>query len=217
MNASSFPSRLLLAGAAGLCLAGCLNLKPARSTARYFVLSPLPGPASAAPAPGTAAPRAIGVGPVQVPFHLLKSNLAVQKATNEVEYLEMAFWAERLDKGFQRVLAANLGTLLPTDRVRLSAWRSEDVAQEVYVTVEQYDVSAAGQGTLVAWWRILLPGGEKVLRTGQCRASRQGPPPGTDPQGAVATLSELAADLAREVAQAIRQADTPAAKPAGGQ
>ncbi len=209
MKTRSFTCRLLLAGAAGLCLAGCLNLKPARPSARYFVLSPLASPASPAPAPAGPAERAIGLGPLKLPAYLLKSNVAVRKSSHEIEYLENAFWAERVDQGLQRVLAADLTLLLPATQVRLSAWRREEVSQEVYVTVEQFDVDAAGQGVLVAWWRILSPGGEKVLQAGPCRVSRQGPPPGTDPQGATATLSELAAALARNVAQAIRPGAAP--------
>ena len=147
----------------------------------------------------------MGVGQVKLPAYLFDTSLAVRKGTNEIEYLPSALWAERLDTGFQRVLAANLATLLPTDQIRLSAWQSEDVAAEVYVTIEQFDVDASGRGVLVAWWRILSPGGEKTLKAGESRLARQGPPPDADPSGAVATLSELVADLSRQLAQALKE------------
>ena len=124
-------------------------------------------------------------------------------------------WAERLDTGIQRVLAANLATLLPTDQIRLSAWRSEDVAAEVYVTIEQFDVDSSGHGVLVAWWRILSPGGEKTLKAGESRLTRQGPSPDADPSGAVATLSDLVADLSRQLAQALKET-TSGPRPASG-
>jgi uncharacterized lipoprotein YmbA len=199
MNYPSLLLRSLLAGAACLCLSGCLNLKPAQSTARYFVLSPIPG----APAPA-ATPLAVGVGQVKLPSYLFKDSLAVRKGTNEVEYLEAAVWAEALNSGFQRVLAANLATLLATDQIRLSAWRREDVTLEVYVTVEQFDTDTSGRGVLVAWWRIMSPGGATLLKAGQFRASRQGAAPQAKPQGATATLSELLADLSRELAEAMK-------------
>jgi len=148
----------------------------------------------------------VGLGQVKLPAYLFNTSLAVRKGTNEVEYLESAIWAERLDAGFQRALAADLATVLPTDQVRLSAWRSEDVAAEVYVTLEQFDVDASGQGVLVAQWRVLSPGGEKVLKAGGSRLSRPGPPPDADASGAVATLSELVADLSRQLAQALKDA-----------
>ena len=182
---------------------GCSFLKPAQSTARHFVLSPLP---ATGPAPAASNALAVGVGQLKLPAYLFDTSLAVRKCSNEIEYLPSALWAERLDTGFQRVLAANLATLMPTDQVRLSAWRREDVAAEVYVTLEQFDVDASGHGVLIAQWRILLPGGEKVLKAGGSRLSRQGPPPDAGASGAVATLSELVADLSRQVAQALREA-----------
>jgi uncharacterized lipoprotein YmbA len=194
---------LLLAVAASVSLTGCLSfLKPAKSTARHFVLTSLP---VAEPAAATRGSVAVGMGPVKIATYLFNTSVAVRKGTNEIDYLPTSFWAERLDTGLQRVLAANLATLLPTDQIRLSAWQTADVSVEVYVAVEQFDVDARGQGTLVAWWRLLSPGGEKTLKAGQTRLTRQGPLPDADPAGAVATLSELAADLSRQLAQAVKE------------
>jgi len=190
-------------------LTGCSFLKPAKSTTRYYVLTPI-----AATQSGSGS-LAVGLGQVKLPPYLFNTSLAVSKGTNEVEYVDSALWAERLDAGFQRVLAANLAIVLPTEQVRMSAWRSEEVAAEVYVTIEQFDVDVSGQGVLIARWRILSPGGEKVLKPGGSRLSRQGPPPDAGASGAVATLSELVADLSRELAQALQQA-TSGQRPSSG-
>jgi uncharacterized lipoprotein YmbA len=199
----SMPVRLLLALALSLSLTGCFGfLKPAKPTARHFVLGALPAAGSTAVPSGAVA---LGVGPVKMAAYLFNTSMAVRKGTNEIEYLPATFWAERLDTGFQRVLAANLATLLPTDQIRISAWQNSDVSAEVYVAVEQFDVDARGQATIVAWWRVLSPGGEKTLKAGECRLTKQGPAPETDPSGAVAALSELAADLSRQVAQAVKE------------
>lgn len=200
MNAKSLSLLLTLAVCA--CLTGCSLLKPAKPTARYFVLTPLP-----AAGPGLAAPNnlAVGLGQVKLPAYLFETSLAVRKGTNEIEYLPSSLWAERLDTGFQRVLAANLAILLPTDRIHLSAWQKEAVAAEAYVTLEQFDVDASGRGVLVARWRIVSPGGEKTLKAGGSRLVREGPPPDNSTSGAVATLSELVADLSRQLAQALNE------------
>jgi uncharacterized lipoprotein YmbA len=198
------PIRFLLAGAACLSLCGCLDLKPVRSNARYFILSALPAPAAPA-----SAHLAVGVGQVKLPSYLFKDSLAVRQGTNEVEYLDYALWAEQLPAGFQRVLAADLAALLPTDQVRLTAWSPQDVSAGVYVTVERFDVDAAGHGTLAAWWRITSPNGEKLLKAGHFHAARQGPSPQRHPQGATATLSGLLADLSRELAKAIQDLANP--------
>jgi uncharacterized lipoprotein YmbA len=209
-GAGAVVTRFAALGAAlALCggLIGCGFLKPARPTARHYVLTPIAETGSVS-APTNSLP--IGLGRVKLPAYLFDTSLAVRKGTNEIEYLSSALWAERLDAGFQRVLAANLALVLPAQQVRLSAWRSDDVAAEVYVTVEQFDVDASGQGVLIAQWRILAPGGEKVLKAGGCRLVRKGPPPDVGASGAVATLSELVADLSRELVPALK-ASTPAA------
>ena len=203
-------ARLLLALATGLSLTGCFGfLKPAKSTARHFVLTSLPAAESTAKPRGSAA---VGMGPVKLAAYLFNTSFAVRNGTNEIVYLPSALWAERLDTGLQRVLAANLATLLPTDQIRLSAWQSAEVSAEVYVAIEQFDVDARGRGVLAAWWRILSPGGEKTLKAGESRLTRQGPPPDADPSGAVATLSELAAELSRQLAQAVKETTGPHAQ-----
>ena len=191
----------LLASAAYLCVPACISFKAAHDTARYFLLSPMAG---AGEAPASAPSLAIGVGKVKVPAYLLRNAVAVRQDTNEVKYLENALWAERLDNGLQRVIAEDLGRLLATDRMRLSSWRSEDVQLEVYVSIDRFDINANGQGEISAWWRILSPGGEKTLKTGQFHAARKGPAPSPDPRGTIATLSLLAEDLSREIAKAAR-------------
>jgi uncharacterized lipoprotein YmbA len=202
---------LFLALAACAGLTGCFGfLKPARDTAHRFVLTPLLAAGPVTVAPGA---PAVGVGQVKLPAYLFDTSLAVRSGTNEIQYLPFVLWAERLDTGVQRILAANLAVLLPTDKVRLSTWRSEDVAAEVYVTLEQFDVDTSGRAALVAWWRILSPGGEKTLKAGESRLTRQGPSPEADAAGAVATLSELVGDLSQQLAQTIRES-TPLARPA---
>jgi uncharacterized lipoprotein YmbA len=188
------------------CFTGCSFLKPAPDTARHFVLTPLP---AAGPATVASGALGVGVGQVKIPAYLLNSSLAVRNGSNEIDYSPSLLWAERLDAGIPRVLAANLGSLLPADQIRLPLWRSEDVAAEIYVAIEQFDVSTSGQAVLIAHWRILSPGGEKILRTGESRLSRQGPSPESNQSGAVATLSELIADLSHQLARALKET-TPA-------
>jgi uncharacterized lipoprotein YmbA len=185
--------------AAALCVtaAGCFS--PHTVATRHFILSPAPS--------ATAASSGIrvGVGVVKMPAYLTGNSLAVRKDAGEIIYLESALWAERLDNGFARVLAADLSAKIPTDQVRLGAWRADAVTVEVHVTVEQFDVNQAGQGTLVAWWRITAPGGAKVLKSGEARLTRAGKSPASDSQNIVTTLSELTAEFSGTLAQAIRE------------
>ena len=189
--------RSLAAAALGATVTGCFS--PHTVATRDFILTPAPATAAA-----TSDIR-LGVGVVKMPDYLLSNSLAVRKSAGEVGYLEGALWAERLDKGFARVLAADLSAMIPTDQVRLGAWQTDDVTLEVHVTVEQFDVEQGGTGTLVAWWRISAPGGAKVLKSGETRLTKAGKSPASDSQNIAATLSELTATFSQMLAETVRE------------
>ena len=195
----------LLALAISLALSGCSVLKPTHTIARRFVLTPIQSPEA-----GASSGIGVGIAQVKVPAYLANTSLAIRRGTNEIDYLPLVVWAERLDNGLQRVLAANLGALLPTDKVRMSSWRIDDISVEIYVTIQQFDVDAKGNAVFSAWWRILSPNGVKTLKSGETRLTRKGPAPDADPSGAVATLSELAGEFSRQLAQAIKESSAPA-------
>jgi uncharacterized lipoprotein YmbA len=189
-----------------LVLPGCL-LKPTTVKTHSYILTPISSSSSSSIQGSPHLP--IGVGLVKMPDYLLRTSMAVRKSGNEIDYLETSLWAERLDLSFQRALAANLATLVPTDEIRLSAWRSKEVALALYVNVDQFDVNAEGRGTLVAWWRITTPAGDKVLKSGETTLHRNGPAPQADAQALATTLSELTADFCKTLAQTIRELATP--------
>jgi uncharacterized lipoprotein YmbA len=193
---------LLLSGAA--CFSGCLNLKPAAPAPRYFVLSAVPEEGEISRRTGSEALQAVGVGPVKLPGYLARKSLAIRKGANEIEYLQSAHWAENLEQGFGRVFAADLAARLLGKQIR-RAWRSDEVALEIHITVERFDVDAAGQGALVAGYRILARGKGQVLKAEQFRAGRPGPRPESDPKGATATLSSLVDDLCGELAKVVEK------------
>jgi uncharacterized lipoprotein YmbA len=146
----------------------------------------------------------VGIHAVKMPGYLSGKSFAMRRANNEIIYLESSEWAERLDTSLQRALAADLARLIPTDQVLLTRWGAE-VAVEVDVNVDRFDVDSRGEGSLVAWWRLLSPGDEKVLASGRFSATRKGPPPDKDPLGASNLMSDLASDLAETLARAIKE------------
>lgn len=198
--------RLLAAAALCATVTGCFT--PHTVATRHFILTPTTETAAA-----TTGDIRLGVGVVKMPDYLLGNSLAVRRNAGEISYLEGALWAEQLDKGFARVLAADLSAMVPTDQVRLGAWRTEDVTLEVHVTVEQFDVDQGGTGTIVAWWRITEPGGVKVLKSGKTRLTQAGKSPADDSQNIVGTLSDLTATFSQMLAGSIREAASPSPMP----
>jgi uncharacterized lipoprotein YmbA len=204
MNISLFTLRAVALCAAGWCLAGCSLLNPPKGIAtRSFVLTPLSDEPSSVRSGATN--LIVGMRRVKTPEYLSTKTFAMRQGGNEIVYLEAAEWAEPLNMALERVLAADLGAFVPTDQVRLSLWPPEAVTVEVEVSVERFDVDSHGEGVLKAWWRVLSPGPDKVLASGRFSATRKGPPPNKDPQGAAASMSSLAADLAQTLAQAVKQ------------
>ncbi len=194
------PMRFLVPLMICACLTGCSFLKPAPDTSRQFLLTPLPATESANRTPG--ASRAVVIH-AKIPAYLFNSSLAVRKGANEIVYPVGTLWAERLDTAIPAVLTADLCALLPKDKIGMSVGPGDEPAAELGVSIEQFDVSSSGQAALVARWRILSAGGEDVLRSGESHLSRNGPAPDTDPSGAVGTLSDLIADLSRQLAEAL--------------
>jgi len=204
MNTTPALYRFAVLCVASFCAFGCSLIKPPKGvTPRSFVLTPISVPSPTARTESTN--LVVGIRPVKMPGYLSTKALTMRQRNNEIVYLESLDWAERLDTALQRVLAEDIGALIPTDQVRLSRWAPEAVAVEVDVNVERFDVDSQGKGVLTAWWRLLSPGDEKVIASGRFSASRKGPPPNTDPLGATALMSDLGADLAETLARAIKE------------
>lgn len=185
----------------GLLLGGCV-IKPARVPTRHFVLAPLPMPEQA---PVTARQSAVEVGFIKMPPYLLRDSMAVRKSPQEVDYLENALWAERLDQSFRQTLANNLSLLLTSDRTLCSVSALDRSVMRVSVNVGQFDVDTNGRGILLADWRITSADSANPVKRGQARFTRHGPSPCGNPKAIAETLGALVGDLSAELAQALRE------------
>ena len=165
-------SNQLLCTCLALTLAGgCLRPNRAVDPARSYVLSPLS--LKSTEAIGAGRDFGLGIAPVELPSYLLENRIVLRNGTSEVRYSENHRWAERLDKGLQRVLAENLAVLLDSDRVLLSAWRRRDVQAELHLAVQRFDCDDRGQVVVDARWRIAAPGGETTLLSRHSHIMRQ--------------------------------------------
>jgi uncharacterized lipoprotein YmbA len=222
MIESSFNSPLQNGGAARIQLSillslfmlftGCSYLKPSAAAPRYFILAPAssqPQPKEAAaeqphPAPSSAqASKTLTVAPIKLADYLTKKSIALRKGATEIEYLESALWAERLDQGFLRVLIADLSKRLPTQKIQPGPSRKAGPALELHLTIQQFDINTTGEGVLAADWRILSSLDGKTI-SGQFHSSHPGPTLERAPGEAVATLSTLINELSGELAQALK-------------
>ena len=199
-------TRIVVASALCACLSGCL-FKPAAVTTRSFVLT---APETETRA-GAGNQVAIGLARVTLPDYLLRESMVVRKNDNEVERLENALWAERLDHSFQRALAANLSSQLGRGRIRVSSWQPREVALVVRVNVGRLDLDAKGRGTLTARWQIESADSGKVLKLGESSLNKSGATPYSDPATIAATLSDLTAQFSDVLVKALRELEPTAA------
>jgi uncharacterized lipoprotein YmbA len=192
--------------AAALVLgAGCLSLKHTQE-ARFFVLRSLAEPA----APPAAAGRRglVGVMPVRLPGHLDRPQIVTWTAPGELRIDEFLRWGEPLDAGFVRTLAENLQALLPEHYVARAPWRASAVPRcRVSTELRVFGLQPNGEVRLDGRWALLPAGSEQPVARGNASFNR-GPlprgPAGVDPGAEVEAMSELVAELGREIATAIR-------------
>jgi hypothetical protein len=194
---------LALAGLAA-ALPACVSLKRTPE-ARFFVLRTLAEPPGA---DSGAAPALVGLLPVALPGYLERPQLITWVTPGELRIDEYLRWAEPLDAGVTRTLAANLDVLLPESRVIRSPWPAAARPPcRVRVELQRFGPQASTEIVLEGRYALLPADGERPL-VARPVSLKRGPlgaaPSGPDATAGVEAMSELVADLARDIAAAIR-------------
>jgi uncharacterized protein len=138
-----------------LLLGGCADTPPTR----FYVLSAMSD--QAAPAPGKGI--AIGIGPVTLPQYLNRPQIVTRIGGNRLDFAEFDQWGGDLNDNVTRVLAANLSSLLKTDRVSLYPWKAEaPIDEQVTIDVVSFEQDVDGSSVLTAYWSIVDPKRDEV-------------------------------------------------------
>jgi len=201
-------------------LGGCVNLgKGTQQTTRFYVLYSLSSPVTGTEAARPKRDLAIGVGPVELPQYLNRSQIVTRASRSELQVAEFARWAEPLEENLARVLAENLSILLSTDRIAVYPWkRWTPIDYQVTVDVTRFDGQPGGDVSLRARWTVLGDDGKKVLIRKQSNFSE---PAGTlEYRDLVSAQSRMIAELSRQIAaeiKAVSQQVPDQAHPSGGQ
>lgn len=169
---------------------------------RFYVLSSPPDLVSKKPQEKAGQELVIGVGPVELPAHLDRTQIVTQASQYRLVLKDLDQWAEPLKEGFTRVLAQNLSRLLNTNQIVRFPWRRPFTVQ-VQVTVEvlRFDTDAVGESVLAARWNILDGDGRKLLysRTSTYRDQASG----TGVEPIIAAMSRNLVELSREIAVSV--------------
>jgi len=199
--------RILVPGllAALALLSGCLSLGGS-DVASFYLLSSIPRQASAS----QGRPLVVGVGPIDVPEYLNRPQIVTRIGPNQLRLAEFHKWAEPLDNGIARVLAANLAASLPVEAVFFPWRRSAAIDYQILVQVQRFDTDSEGNATLQARWALLGKGGatELVARSDVFVASSVA----TSHADRAAAMSRVLADLSASIVSVVSEYEDPAGR-----
>jgi uncharacterized lipoprotein YmbA len=196
----------------GAWLCSCSVLAPQPDASRFYTLSAV----GAAGASG-GAPRGLvyGLGPIDLPPYLDRSELATRVSAAEVTYAPTDLWAEPLKANLTRVLRQDLSAMLGGERIVLYPWpRTGVVSYQVAVTVLQFERTARGEAQLHVRWSIRDPRSGAEITGKESSFEHPVAPPTT--AAAVDALSGAVGDLCREIASALQVLPVPPSTTAAG-
>ena len=196
----TFVGRLVMLTLGGwvVAAAGCAGSAPTR----FYVLTPVAGAEQSNPAVPSKAGMAVGVRRVALPDYLYRPQIVTRSSPSKLDLAEFDRWAAPLGDAFPRILAENLATMIPADRVAVFPWpRSAQVDYEVTVEVTQFEGRLGGECSLVARWSIFGGENKALLTTGRSSLRE---PAGGDYEALVAAESRLVGALSRDIAGALR-------------
>ncbi|MFH0813747.1 MAG: PqiC family protein [Pseudomonadota bacterium] len=190
---------IVLLAIAVLIAGGCARTQPSR----FYLLQSLPVSTTGSSVSLNQQAMAIGIGPVEFPKYLDRPQIVTRTSESELKLSEFNRWAEPLQDNFTRVLAENLATLLPTDRIDIFPFRdNQAITCQVLVEVISFGGDPGGNAVLSAWWTILGEGGNKELITRKSTVSV--PASGKEYDAMVSAQSKAVGKLSEEISSAIK-------------
>jgi uncharacterized lipoprotein YmbA len=143
----------------------------------------------------------IAVEPVKIPTYLDKPQIvSFKKDSFQLNMSETNRWAEPLNEQIQRVIIADLSTLLPKSLVRNKTFSQEKYDYIVYVDIQQLDVTFNQDIKLSVWWSLLDKKGIVIYKTQTILSEKLS---SDSYDNLVALESHLIAQLSKKIAEEI--------------
>lgn len=195
------------AGVFAVLLAGCTTFSARPDASRFFTLSALSPPQeSAVQRPAESPGISLGIGPVSLPGYLDRQEIVTRIAQNQVNLSENDRWAEPLEESFTRVVSQNISNILRADRINAYPWPiDKKPLYQIEIEVLRFEANTAQEAQLSARWAVRNTSRKDSIRYRETRLSRPAKARSTD--ASVAALSEVLAELSREIADAIESMD----------
>ncbi|WP_428560539.1 MAG: PqiC family protein [Solidesulfovibrio sp. DCME] len=183
--------------AALLLLAGCGKSAPTH----FYSLSSAPA-AQKDQAPSGPC-LSVGVGPVDFPAYLDRSQIVTRTGANRMQLAEFDQWIETPRENFQRILTENLAGLVCAKPLVTYPWPTGGHPdRQVVIQVARFDGVLGQDAVLRASWSVLDTDGKNLAwRSNEYRQAAGGP----DYDSLAAAQSRLVEQFAKDVADSLRQ------------
>ncbi len=98
---------------------------------------------------------AVGVGPIELPAHLNRSQIVTRTSDYQLDLSESHQWAEPLKDSVSRVIATNLSNMLESNRVYVIPRRQKvSLDFQVSIDIARFDGRLGEAATLGARWTL---------------------------------------------------------------
>ena len=182
-----------------LLIAGCGRTQ----TAKFYTLNALTDPQMDRRSVSSGDGIAVGLGPIHLPEYLDRPQIVTRVSPNEVRFAEFERWAGPLVADFASTLAANLSSLLRTERVALYPWKTTaPIDCRVEIEVSRFDGKPGDSVSLQGRWSLFSKDRKRTLVTKNSSVTE--PANGKGYEALVAAQSRAIAKLSREIADAIQ-------------
>ncbi|QLA20095.1 PqiC family protein [Desulfolutivibrio sulfoxidireducens] len=191
-----------------LCLAlasaGCGKSAPAR----FYTLTATAGseqnPGDVAVArPAGVECTVLGIGPVELPAYLDRTQIVTQGGTTSMHLAEFDQWIEPVHDNFQRILMENLSGMLRAGPLVSHPWPvGMHPERQVAIQVRRFDGELGQQAVLRAEWGVFDADGRMLLWR---QTALREPVNGPDYPALVAAQSRLVTVFAAEIAQSLER------------
>jgi len=182
-----------------MCLLAALTGGCASPPARFYTLSPVPMPASAA------TQVCVAVGPVSVPAAVDRPQIVVTTSANQVEINEWNRWASPLQDSLARVIADELSATLQTPCVTVFQNSPQTkVDYRVEIEVRNFESALGKEAAVEAVWTVYRMNDGKS-RFGRTAARETVHEPGFD--AVAAAHSRAVGRVSEDIAAAVQTFD----------
>lgn len=142
----------------------------------------------------------IGIGPVRIPEYLNRPQMVTRAKDNLLTFAQFDRWAEPLDSTILRLLDEDITAMLPgSETVKFSWSILVPVKYQATVDIIQMESDLDNNLKLVSRWTIFDLESKELIFTKRSEISSPIEP--HDYSGMSSALSNVAADLSREMAQ----------------